>query len=449
MDSTSDSNNQDDHANVDHALNVEGVLLNEINNPSTVEHVEQDVNNINIADVQEVNINPNINVNEDEIDNRLNEIGNPNDLQQERGEELNFNDEIEEDDDEEDEDEDDFDDDDLEDDDDDDDDDESDETSSNQTDNNESYENSAKPENINYDTELPTSHNYLGTDFQQVIKPKSFYDYNEEITIPLINLPGNHWNDNSVQLLPGQTMPIHFYAPLQIQVIRKTMENSDHLIGILLKADDLRVISENSDKKSKSFLESNQILGVLAEIISISSDEHENPISMYGGDGIIIKVKGRERFSLKEFRKEITGCVVGSVKILPDHVLSMNPLVFNSSKANRFRYSGYLNGELAHTAENEIFNSFSTPAWIFRMYDCTFITNLIVRELDDVFKIDLSNIKENDEFKDPKNFSSWLLTNFPFDNEMRINCLKIDCLNNRLMYMHKLIRSFTNINCAK
>ena len=50
MDSTSDSNIQDEHANVDHALNVEGVLLNEINNPSTVENAEQNVNNINIAE---------------------------------------------------------------------------------------------------------------------------------------------------------------------------------------------------------------------------------------------------------------------------------------------------------------------------------------------------------------------------------------------------------------
>ena len=329
---------------------------------------------------------------------------------------------------------------------------ETDESSSNQTDNDDSYDNSSKPENINYDTELPTSHNYLGNNFQHVLKPKAFYDYNEEITIPLINLPGNNWNNNSVQLLPGQTMPMHFYSPLQIQVIRKTMQNSDHLIGILLSADDLKVLSESLNKKKDKFLEENSIMGVLAEIISISSETEDNTNSlMYGGEGIIIKVKGRDRFRITEVRREITGCIIASVRILPEHVLNTSPLIHNSTRYNEFYFKNFLSNIASNHAKTELYNVYSTPAWIFRMYDCTYITNLITQELDEVFniKIDLKNVQEKDEFKDSKNFSSWLLSNFPFDNAMRMNCLKIDCLNQRLMYMYKLIRSFTNINCAR
>ena len=425
-------------------------LINDTNNETNDDIVtEQARENVTINDVefQEFNINQNVVDNNppiDEIENNIDirqvenendgyEIDDGDDDDDENVEELNDNYGDEDDDDN--------------------DDDDEDEEDMNEL-HDDQYNSSVKPEIINYDLELPTSHGYLGN-FQEVITPKSFYDYNEEIIIPLINLPGNHWNDNSVQLLPGQTMPIHFYAPLQISVIRKTMENADHLIGILLRADDLKLISESSGgKKSKSLIENQEIFGVLAEIISISEENDTNSPTppIYGGNGIIIKVKGRERFILREFRKEITGCVIANVRILPEHVFSINPLLFNSSKINSIKCSNYLSGQMPiNSAQNEICNSFSHPAWIFRMHDCTYITNLILRELDEVFKIkvDLKNVKEKEDFKDPKYFSSWLLTNFPFDNNMRMKCLEIDCLNQRLLHMSKLIRSFTNISCAK
>jgi hypothetical protein len=109
------------------------------------------------------------------------------------------------------------------------------------------YERVEKPDEITYNRDLPSSHNYLGRNFQDVVSSKNaLHESNDEILIPLLSLPGNSYyeneTDNYVQLIPGQVMPIYFYSPLQTQVIRKRMTDLNPTIGFVLSSKSLKVI---------------------------------------------------------------------------------------------------------------------------------------------------------------------------------------------------------------
>ena len=58
----------------------------------------------------------------------------------------------------------------------------------------------------------------------------------------------------------------------------------------------------------------------MAEIISCKDESSsEDPNSMmHGTGGLVLKVKGRERFRILNVRKEITGCVIATV--IRDHM---------------------------------------------------------------------------------------------------------------------------------
>ena len=186
---------------------------------------------------------------------------------------------------------------------------------------------------------------------------------------------------------------------------------------------------------------------------------------MHGTDGLVIKVKGRERFQILDVRREITGCMIAKIKILPDFILRNNPLLFKCQKNTSFFYESYLhkvqnnnrinNKIICTQAKAEFLNTQSFPAWVYRKYDCSYNIHLIIMELLETFKQKLpfkfdnscQNSNDSFDYKDPLLFSNWLLKNFPFDDNMRIECLKLNCVNQRLIHMYKLLKSFTNINC--
>lgn len=163
--------------------------------------------------------------------------------------------------------------------------------------NEDEYENVEKPDNITYNTELPSSHDYLGRNFQDVESSKYFHESNEEIQIPLLPLPGNSYYENEtetyVQLIPGQIMPIYFYAPTHIQVVRKRMSEQNPTIGFVLSPKSLRETNETNRLNDAN----DPKLGILAEIMSVSRHNEENEIFDFsslieGTGGIILKIKG-------------------------------------------------------------------------------------------------------------------------------------------------------------
>lgn len=345
----------------------------------------------------------------------------------------------------------------------------------------EDYANAELPVDMNYDTALPSTHDYLGENFEDVSAPKTIHEQNDEVDIPLLPFPGSeiYWrsetnSNNDIQLLPGQIMPLFFYAPLQIAMIKKRMKDKDPTIGFALTSKFFKQLIQqqtNTDPANSRFDSGNDTkLGILAEIISARDESSNEDTSsmMHGTDGLVIKVKGRERFQILDVRREITGCIIASVKILPDIILRNNPLTRGCAKNTKYLCESYLHRNQANNfcqEENRIVCSRSKihelssaqphMPWVFRNNDCDFVIHLIVKELVETFKqrlpfsLNSAGVVEGSSFdiRDPLLFSNWLLKNFPFNDQMRIDCLKLNCVNHRLSHMYKLLKSFTNISC--
>jgi hypothetical protein len=249
------------------------------------------------------------------------------------------------------------------------------------------------------------------------------------------------------------------------------MNEPDPTIGFALSPKHIRnVLLEQSNRENinvETIKLDKENLGILAEIISVSRDisDEQQPDqleSLLGsGMGMVIKVKGRERFEILEVKKDITGCVIANVKILPDYVLNINPIRLNTLNNTDYFYDYYLNCKHDKfinqnlTSKAEYLNfSQPHPAWLYRKYDCSYLMNLIKKELSDTFEFNSCSINKNEEdessinnFNDPLIFSLWLLNNFPFDNKARIDCLKMNCINHRLMLIYELLKQYTNIVC--
>ena len=289
------------------------------------------------------------------------------------------------------------------------------------------YDNTLRPNQINFDTALPANHNYLGENFEDVSTPKVVHEQNELITIPIIALPG-------AQLLPGQIMPLCIYATAQINMIKNRLDNAsggDSTIGFIIRPE----------------LEtSNDIIGTLAEVISSKNEENDENST---GMGLLLKVKGRERFKILKIRRDITGCAIADIKIMPEYVLTANPLKKSAPRNTEFFYDKYFSNKASSkslTSMAERLNTTPHPAWLYRQYDCTYMMSLILKELNEAY--DKSQLPPQSTIPDePAMFSNWLLNNFPFDDQLRLRILKLDCINQRLRFIYSILKHYSSINC--
>lgn len=160
---------------------------------------------------------------------------------------------------------------------------------------------------------------------------------------------------------------------------------------------------------------------------------------------------------------------MATVRILPEFVLGDNPLNNQAMRNTEYKIDSFLHKPPASQfkcslSQAELLNSqFTQPAWLYRYYDCNYLVYSIKRELLETFGQQVDERPQQttttaststatclvNDSNDSLVFSYWLLANFPFDNNMRINCLKMDCINHRLIYMYSLLRNFTNISCRK
>lgn len=333
---------------------------------------------------------------------------------------------------------------------------------------NQDFDDEDMPAIITYNTELSSNHDYLGENFEEISAPKLVHDSNEVIQIPILDQPSDTFfendSENTVQLIPGQVMPIYFYSPIQIQVIRKRLNEKNPTIGFSYCPKLIRQSRPSQDPINFNTFPEESRLGIVAEIISASYHNENNELADFSSliesaGGLILKVKGKDRFEIINIKKDITGIAIGTVKILPEYVLSTNPLNRHSPKNIEYIFDSFLHKsdtnikQICHKAEYYNTN-LNQPAWVYKNFDCDYLIYFIKKELNETFKINFEDssikLKSDSGLTDSNNykvFCSWLLTNFPFDNKMRISILKMNCINQRLMSMYKLLKKFTNINC--
>ncbi len=149
---------------------------------------------------------------------------------------------------------------------------------------NDSEDNSnSGPQRIEYDTSLPSQHNYLGEDLNE-LSGRVVLDETSFVTMPLLTLQG-------IVLVPGQVLPLQLQHPSIVSMMKKIIEGQ-RTLGI----------TTNYDSS----------VGTTAEIRSYSedNDDIEQGLSL-----IRVKAEGRQRFSVIESWRQPDGILVGKVSI--------------------------------------------------------------------------------------------------------------------------------------
>lgn len=132
---------------------------------------------------------------------------------------------------------------------------------------------------IEYDTTLPSQHNYLGEDLNE-LSGRVVLDETSTVTLPLLTL-------QNVVLVPGQVLPLQLHHPTVVSMMKKLIDGQ-RTVGIVTSIQ--------------------PTLGTTAEIRSYSDNDD-------GGEGLPVlrvKAEGRQRFTVVEKWRQ-DGVAVGKV----------------------------------------------------------------------------------------------------------------------------------------
>uniref|UniRef100_A0A2C9KJ22 Protein cereblon n=1 Tax=Biomphalaria glabrata TaxID=6526 RepID=A0A2C9KJ22_BIOGL len=292
---------------------------------------------------------------------------------------------------------------------------------------------------INFDQSLPSTHSYLGDDLEEV-RGRTIFEENSEIILPLLLLP-------NVVLVPGQVIPLQVYRERLVAMIRRVADN-DKTFGVI-------TISRGHEYGNQEFSD----VGCTAEIYSMKQEMHEPS----GLSNVIVKARGRQRFRMIEMKSEITGEVVGKIKILPE--ISLNHALQNTRlPSHRKLMVAPVNDseDMVKTAVDrqgriltsvdlrqsrrpltKLYSAHNTwwPPWVFKLYDIDWLTEQIKAELHSWCPSSLP--------PDPIDLSFWVAHNLPVNNDVRLRLLKFDSVVQRLRFGLSVIRKSGKLLCCE
>uniref|UniRef100_UPI0035CD3D9F Protein cereblon n=1 Tax=Homo sapiens TaxID=9606 RepID=UPI0035CD3D9F len=145
-----------------------------------------------------------------------------------------------------------------------------------------------KPNIINFDTSLPTSHTYLGADMEE-FHGRTLHDDDSIQVIPV--LP-----QVMMILVPGQTLPLQLFHPQEVSMVRNLIQN-DRTFAVLAYS--------NVQEREAEF-------GTTAEIYAYREEQD------FGIEIVKVKAIGRQRFKVLELRTQSDGIQQAKVQILPE-----------------------------------------------------------------------------------------------------------------------------------
>ncbi|KAI1234579.1 hypothetical protein IHE44_0003637 [Lamprotornis superbus] len=148
-----------------------------------------------------------------------------------------------------------------------------------------------KPNIINFDTSLPTSHMYLGSDMEE-FHGRTVHDDDSCQVIPVLPRV-------MVMLIPGQTLPLQLFRPQEVSMVRNLIQK-DRTFAVLAYS--------NAHEREAHF-------GTTAEIYAYREEQE------YGVETVKVKAIGRQRFKVLEIRTQSDGIQQAKVQILPERVL--------------------------------------------------------------------------------------------------------------------------------
>ncbi|XP_070792966.1 protein cereblon isoform X2 [Pituophis catenifer annectens] len=267
-----------------------------------------------------------------------------------------------------------------------------------------------KPNIINFDTSLPTSHVYLGSDMEE-FHGRTVHDDDSCQTIPV--LP-----HVMVMLIPGQTLPLQLFRPQEVSMVRNLIQR-DRTFAVLAYS---------------NILEREAHFGTTAEIYAYREEQK------YGIETVKVKAVGRQRFKVLELRTQADGLQQAKVQILPERVLpsTMSAVQLESrSRCHIFpcpkpaTWQDQQIHQWRQKYQKRKFNCASLtswPSWLYSLYDAETLMERVKQQLHEWDE----NLKDESLPENPIDFSYRVAACLPIDDVLRIQLLKIGSAVQRL-----------------
>ncbi|KAL6039831.1 hypothetical protein STEG23_031881, partial [Scotinomys teguina] len=141
-----------------------------------------------------------------------------------------------------------------------------------------------KPNIINFDTSLPTSHTYLGADMEE-FHGRTLHDDDSCQVIPVLQV--------MMILIPGQTLPLQLSHPQEVSMVRNLIQK-DRTFAVLAYS--------NVQEREAQF-------GTTAEIYAYREEQE------FGIEVVKVKAVGRQRFKVLELRTQSDGMLLIAIGI--------------------------------------------------------------------------------------------------------------------------------------
>ncbi|XP_015764904.1 PREDICTED: protein cereblon-like isoform X2 [Acropora digitifera] len=282
---------------------------------------------------------------------------------------------------------------------------------------------------INFDPSLPAQHQYLGEEMDE-FSGRTYHEPGSHVTLPLLMRP-------DLVLVPGQTLPLHLFRPQIVSMIKNIIEK-DRTFGLV---------------NSRSTGNHNQLLAAIGTTVEIFSMKEENEAGICT---LRIKATGRQRFRIKELRRQVDGVLMATVHVLPEVTLPSHPEGSLLSCYHKFGCQATTHGQLdkISTGKNRLgktkckrvaISLSSWPRWVYQQYNPYVLMEFIKKELkswSDTLCLD--NVP-----KTPTEFSFWVAANMPLDDDLRLQVLGIDCPTQRLRRELEIVRKCGAFCCSE
>ncbi|TKC44865.1 hypothetical protein EI555_015731, partial [Monodon monoceros] len=283
-----------------------------------------------------------------------------------------------------------------------------------------------RPNIINFDTSLPTSHTYLGSDMEE-FHGRTLHDDDSCPVIPV--LP-----QVLMILIPGQTLPLQLFSPQEVSMVRNLIQK-DRTFAVLAYS--------NVQEREAQF-------GTTAEIYAYREEQD------FGIEIVKVKAIGRQRFKVLELRTQSDGIQQAKVQILPECVLPSTMSAVQLESLNKCQMVPSKPVSCEDQCSHKWWQKYqkrkfhcanltSWPRWLYSLYDAETLMERIKRQLHEWDE----NLKEDSLPSNPIDFSYRVAACLPIDDVLRIQLLKIGSAIQRLRCELDIMNKCTSLCCKQ
>ncbi|XP_059426748.1 protein cereblon-like [Carassius carassius] len=289
-------------------------------------------------------------------------------------------------------------------------------------------EDAEKPSIINFDTSLPTSHAYLGSDMEE-FHGRTLHDEDSVQNLPV--LP-----QVTLILIPGQTLPLQLFRPQEVSMFRNLI-SQDRTFAVLAYSPDASGVEIKAE------------FGTTAEIYAFREEQE------YGIETVKIKAVGRQRFRVHEIRTQADGIRQAKVQILPEKILP-DPLCALQFLPRLHTHTPQIKHsqttppqdrciQICRQKKIRCASMTSWPPWVYALYDSKTLMSRVKKQLHEWDE----NLKDESLPTNPTDFSYRVAACLPIDDALRLQLLKIGSAIQRLRCELDIMDRCTSLCCKQ